>query len=208
MNKKKKILVILLAVLLAILLYKFIVPVPRQRVKTLTYTGEKYKNRLNKNIPSEKSPLVDPLVRTDILNKPAFNNSKVKRDLFFPQQETTSNTINDENVSNNDSVESVPKHRAEIELPQYSFFGSLIKEGVKTLFLSKGEDIYLVRKGKKLNKDYIVFDIDAQIMTLLLPNTNEEIKIRLQEDAPLRVIKIKKLDTLITYKDKESKNQN
>jgi len=207
-NKKKKILVILLAVLLAILLYKFIVPVPRQRVKTLTYTGEKYKNRLNKNIPSEKSPLVDPLVRTDILNKPAFNNSKVKRDLFFPQQETTSNTINDENVSNNDSVESVPKHRAEIELPQYSFFGSLIKEGVKTLFLSKGEDIYLVRKGKKLNKDYIVFDIDAQIMTLLLPNTNEEIKIRLQEDAPLRVIKIKKLDTLITYKDKESKNQN
>jgi len=207
-NKKKKILVILLAVLLAILLYKFIVPVPRQRVKTLTYTGEKYKNRLNKNIPSEKSPLVDPLVRTDILNKPAFNNSKVKRDLFFPQQETTSNTINDENVSNNDSVESVPKHRAEIELPQYSFFGSLIKEGQKTLFLSKGEDIYLVRKGKKLNKDYIVFDIDAQIMTLLLPNTNEEIKIRLQEDAPLRVIKIKKLDTLITYKDKESKNQN
>ncbi len=200
MNKKKKILVILLAVLFAILLYKFVVSVPRQRVKALTYTGEKYKNRLNKNIPSEKSSRIEPLVRTDILNKPACNDSKAKRDLFFPQQETTNNTINDQNVSRNDSVESVPKHRAEIELPQYSFFGSLIKEGVKTLFLSRGDDIYLVRKGKKLDKDYIVFDIGAQTMTLLLPNTNEEIKVRLQEDAPLSVIKIKKLDTLITYK--------
>lgn len=186
--------------LFAIVLYKCVVPVPRQRVKALTYTGETYKNRLNTNIPSEESPRIDLLVRTDILNKPAFNDNKVKRDLFFPQQETTSDTINAENVSKDDSVESVPKHRAELELPQYSFFGSLIKEGVQTLFLSKGDDIYLVRKGKKLDKDYIVFDIDAQTMTLLLPNTNEEIKVRLQENAPLRVITIKKLDSLITYK--------
>jgi hypothetical protein len=207
-SKKKKILVILLAVLLAILLYKFLVPVPRQRVKTLTYTGETYKNRLHKTIPSEKSPRIDLLVRTDILNKPSFNDTEVKRDLFYPQQEATNmHSIEGENVSKDVSVEPAPRHMAEIELPQYAFFGSLVKEGIKTIFLSKEDEIYLVRKGKKLDKNYIISNINAQTMTLLLPNTNEEIKVRLQEDAPLRVIKIKKLDTLVTYKGEESKNQ-
>lgn len=208
MKKDKKILVILLVILFAVLLYKFLVPVPRQKVTALTHTGEKYKRHVNKKTSPEKLAFTESLVRTDILNKPAFRDNQVKRDLFYPHQETMNNTISDENSSENDPVESVPKHMAEIELPQYSFFGSLIKEGVKTIFLSKGENIYLVKKGEKLDKNFIVFDINDQTMTLLLPNTNEEIKVRLQEDAPLRVIKIRKLDIFSTYKDKDLKDQN
>ncbi|MEA3361516.1 MAG: hypothetical protein U9R17_19205, partial [Thermodesulfobacteriota bacterium] len=71
--------------------------------------------------------------------------------------------------------------------------GSLTKDGIKTIFLSKGNDIYLVKKGKKVDNNYLVCSIGTDIMTLLLQNTNEEISVGLQEDTPLRVINVKKL---------------
>jgi len=195
-NKQKKALIILLAALGAITLYRFLAPVPRQKVKALTYTGIKYKNRLTKNIPSETSSATDFLVRTDILNKPAFKNKKVKRDLFYLKgQVKNSDEVEGEKPPIVEQVpdESIPKHRAEIDLPQYSFFGSLTKDGIKTIFLSKGNDIYLVKKGKKVDNNYLVCSIGTDIMTLLLQNTNEEISVGLQENTPLRVINIKKL---------------
>ena len=199
MNKQKKVLIILLAALGAIVLYKFLAPVPRQRVKALTYTGNKHKNRLTKNKPSETSSATDFLVRTDILNKPAFKNSKVKRDLFYLKGQTKNS---DEMEGDKSPIvekvpdESIPKHRAEIDLPQYSFFGSLTKDGIKTVFLSKGNDIYLIKKGKKVDNNYLVCSIETGIMTLLLQNSSEEIRVSLQENTPLRVINIKKLDTV------------
>jgi hypothetical protein len=195
-NKQKKVLIILLAVLGAIALYKFLTPVPRQRVKALTYTGDKHKNRLTKNIPSETSSFTDFLVRTDILNRPAFKNDKIKRDLFYLKGQIK----NSDEMEGEKSLmveqapdESIPKHRAEIDLPQYSFFGSLTKDGIKTIFLSKENDIYLVKKGKRVDNDYLVCSIETDIMTLLLQSTNEEISVGLQEDTPLRVINIKKI---------------
>jgi hypothetical protein len=151
---------------------------------------------LTKNIPSETSSATDFLVRTDILNKPAFKNKKVKRDLFYLKgQVKNSGEVEGEKPPIVEQVpdESIPKHRAEIDLPQYSFFGSLTKDGIRTIFLSKGNDIYLVKKGKKVDNNYLVCSIGTDIMTLLLQNTNEEISVGLQENTPLRVINIKKL---------------
>ena len=84
------------------------------------------------------------------------------------------------------------KHKAEIDLPQYTYFGSLLKDDIITVFLSKGDDVYLIKKGDTVDDDYLVKMIESDRMTLLSINTGEKIEISLIENAPLRIIAIKR----------------
>lgn len=75
------------------------------------------------------------------------------------------------------------------ELARFTFLGFLKKGDQKTIFLSKDKDIVLVRAGEKFGGRYEVSSITDQALTILVPDTGEEIVIPLLESKPLAAAK-------------------
>lgn len=191
MNKQKKVLITLLAILVAIILYKFLVPVERKRVDKLTYTGKVLKNRLMTKISKPSSP-PEFALRTDILNRPIFKSRETKRDLFYAkvQPKPARKEMNKRSITVEPKVNEPPRHQAEIDLSQYFCFGSMVKDGLRAIFLLKGNEIYLAKKEGFMDNKYVIHDIRLNTMTLFSESTNEEITVSFQENAHLKVVDI------------------
>lgn len=70
-------------------------------------------------------------------------------------------------------------------LARFTFLGFLKKGLVKTIFLSKENDILLVKKGDKVAGRYVATEITDQALTLTVTDTGDEIVIPLIENRPL-----------------------
>ena len=195
MNRQKKVLITLLAILVATILYKLLVPVERKRIAKLTYTGKELKNRLVTKTSKPSSP-PEFLLRTDISNRPIFKSKKTKRDLFYAkvQPKPVRKKMNKRSIAVEPKVTEPPKHQAEIDLSQYFCFGSMVKDGLRAIFLLKGNEIYLAKKEGFMDNKYLIHDIRLNTMTLFSESTNEEITVSFQENAHLKVVDIQRSD--------------
>jgi hypothetical protein len=70
-------------------------------------------------------------------------------------------------------------------LARFVFLGYLKKDNRKTIFLSKDNDIILVRKGDKFAGRYEAKSITDQALTIVATDSGEEIIIPLIENQPL-----------------------
>ena len=70
-------------------------------------------------------------------------------------------------------------------LARFTFLGFLKKGAVRTIFLSKDQDILLVKKGDKIAGRYQATEISDQALTLTVTDTGDEIVIPLLENRPL-----------------------
>jgi hypothetical protein len=70
-------------------------------------------------------------------------------------------------------------------LARFVFLGYLKKDNRKTIFLSKDNDIILVRKGDKFAGRYEAKSVSDQTLTIVATDTGEEIIIPLLENQPL-----------------------
>ena len=74
-------------------------------------------------------------------------------------------------------------------LARFTFLGFLKKGAVRTIFLSKDQDILLVKKGDKIAGRYQATEISDQALTLTVTDTGDEIVIPLLENRPLTTAK-------------------
>ncbi len=79
------------------------------------------------------------------------------------------------------------------ELPKFTFLGFLESEKTKTIFLSRKDQILIVKKGDTILKkggnienDYIIKSITEEVMIITSADGSEILEIRLVENQPLR----------------------
>jgi hypothetical protein len=60
------------------------------------------------------------------------------------------------------------------QMGQYRYLGYLNQQGVHKAFVGKGNDIYIIRKGDKLDGKFLVASIDPTSVKLTEPTTNLE----------------------------------
>ena len=81
-------------------------------------------------------------------------------------------------------VEKTPAQIAMEEVGQFAFLGYLHKENRRTIFLTKNNEIFLVRKGDKIIGKYEVADITENNMTIAVTPGGEQVVIPLQQNRP------------------------
>jgi hypothetical protein len=82
-------------------------------------------------------------------------------------------------------VEKTPAQIAMEDVGQFAFLGYLQKENRRTVFLTKNNEILLVKKGDKIAGKYEVADISENMMTIALTPGGEQVAIPLQQNRPL-----------------------
>jgi hypothetical protein len=79
-------------------------------------------------------------------------------------------------------VEPTPLQR---DMAKFTFLGFLKKENRKTIFLSNGKEIFLVKKGDKISGRYDVTSLTDEALTITSIQGGGEIVIPLVENRPL-----------------------
>lgn len=69
------------------------------------------------------------------------------------------------------------------QMGQYRYLGYLSQQGVQKAFVGKGTDIYIIRKGDRLDGKFLVASIDAAMVKLKEPTTNLETSLDLKKDG-------------------------
>lgn len=85
-------------------------------------------------------------------------------------------------------VEAAPAmEETQRELARFTFLGFLLKEGVKTIFLSANEEIFVVKKGDRFGKEkrFLVTDLTPELLTIRLNGDPRSIAVPLLEQTPL-----------------------
>lgn len=80
------------------------------------------------------------------------------------------------------AVEPTPMQR---DMATFTFLGFLKKENRKTIFLSTGKEIFLVKKGDKISGKYDVTELTDEAITISSLQDSGEIVIPLVENRPL-----------------------
>ena len=84
-------------------------------------------------------------------------------------------------------VEPTPLQR---EMATFTFLGFLKKDNRKTIFLTNGKEIFLVRKGDKIAGKYDVISLTEETLIISSGSDGGEILIPLVENKPLSAPKI------------------
>lgn len=79
-------------------------------------------------------------------------------------------------------IEPTPLQR---DMATFTFLGFLKKENRKTIFLSNGKEIFLVKKGDKISGKYDVTALTDEALTITSVQDGGEIVITLVENRPL-----------------------
>lgn len=69
------------------------------------------------------------------------------------------------------------------QMGQYRYLGYLSQQGVQKAFVGKGRDIYIIRRGDKLDGKFLVASIDAATVTLREPITSLEASLDLKTNG-------------------------
>jgi hypothetical protein len=69
------------------------------------------------------------------------------------------------------------------QMGQYRYLGYLSQQGVQKAFVGKGKDIYIIRKGDKLDGKFLVASIDAATVKLREPTTSLEAVLDLKKEG-------------------------
>ena len=71
------------------------------------------------------------------------------------------------------------------QINQYRYLNYLSQQGVQKAFVGKGKDIYIIRKGDKLDGKFLVASIDPTTVKLKEPTTSLEASIELKKEGDL-----------------------
>ena len=187
-DRKKIILIIALCIFAASLIYRITHPYRQERVAELTYTGQRLQIPEKDQAQQVKvSSHKEDLVRLDLFLNPPVRSRKVSKNIFSDQKmipkvsEDTAMTEPIEEIAE-DNTPVVTDKRAQVEndLSQFKSFGYMEdNDGERILFLEKGKQILVIRKGDRIYGKYIVKEITQKELTLTALNINEDIHIDL-----------------------------
>src|ERR1039457_2412152 len=209
MNRQKLTLLILLIVLVIAVVWSFI-SVPRQKTVTiLKYapgqtqaTVKAAVSTCGANTTKTLSPAVsgdERTLRLDLLERKQSGFKGYRRNIFKPiftgeirLMKQTAVAIKPPPIPPvaviPPKVEPPPVAQPETlqkTLARFVFLGYLKKDNRKTIFLSKDNDIILVRKGDRFAGRYEAKSVSDQALTIVATDSGEEIIIPLIDNQPL-----------------------
>lgn len=150
-------------------------------------------------VPEKKVSSTDDGTRLNIalLDRPTPEFKGYKRNLFRPIFSDETKIVKQKAVvikPPQPNVIALPASTVLVQpeaapLARFTFLGFLKKGSVKTIFLAKGNEILLVKKGDRVAERYAATEISDQSLTLSVVDTGDEIIIPLLENRPLAVVK-------------------
>jgi hypothetical protein len=188
MNRQKTALALLLVVFAVALAYSFLGRPKQKRAGSLKYapgtSAESYRTQRGGE---------DTRVRLDLLDRdhPRFSGFRrnIFRSIFYEPVKTVavpkSIPVPVVPPPPPPPVEKTPAQIAMEEVGQFAFLGYLQKDNLRTVFLTKNNQIFLVKKGDKIAGRYEVADITENMLTISLAQGGEQVVIPLQQNRPL-----------------------
>ncbi|MFY9943686.1 MAG: hypothetical protein WAK57_16030 [Desulfobacterales bacterium] len=190
MDNKKKLLIVLLFVLAALVVYRLMNPFRQDRVAQLTHTGKGAGE--DRVASTQSSPaagqLKDPDFLLALLQHPPQHSGRVLTPGFWepggglPGGESPPETEPDPDAAAASAVTPLdPALQVKQELGQFRIFGFFKSRGELALFMERGKEILVVRKGDRIDGVYRVEEITPQVLTIRAENIDEAIHIDLGE---------------------------
>lgn len=186
-DKRKLIMAGLVCLFAVLLVYRLTHVYKQPRVTTLTYTKEKPGPGNNEAVRKDiKTSAQEPMIISDRFLNPSAHSKEVKKNIFSEQaavgdheKVTGETTVDTKPVS--ESPAAIAENQIKDDLSTFRSFGYAERGGQKTLFIEKGKQIMLVRKGDRIEGKYIVQDITQKELTLLVIANNEIVHIDLSQ---------------------------
>ena len=195
MNRRKLTLAILLVVFAVAVVSSFLRKPPQQTVAKLKYTSGMKADASRTTVKAQD----ENKLRLDLLNKDQSRFSGFQRNIFRPiftvEMKSPLYPLNQGKPvlpvpppppPLPPYVEPAPAQKAMEDVARFTFLGFLQKENRKIIFLSRDNEITLVRKGDKIAGKYEVASITDEALTINLPATGEQIVVPLMENKALK----------------------
>ena len=199
MNRQRAILAAVAALFACSLVYSYLRMPRQERVEKLTYrpgmTAQPAKSAQNRDSDSVR-------VRLDLLERKQGGAPAGGKNIFHslfdtgikkpsvplppppppPEKKPLPPPVPVQVPSGPQVVEPTPMQR---DMATFTFLGFLKKENRKTIFLSNGKEIFLVKKGDKISGRYDVTELTDEAITISSLQDSGEIVIPLVENRPL-----------------------
>jgi hypothetical protein len=189
MDNKKKLLTVLLFVLAALVVYRLMNPFRQERVAQLTHTGKSAGE--SRKVSTQSSPaaqLKDADFLLALLQRPPQHSGRVLTPGFWgpgdrplPGASTPPETAPDSDAATASLAPLDPVLQVKQELSQFRIFGFFKSRGELALFMERGKEILVVRKGDRIDGVYRVEEITPQVLTIRAENIDEAVHIDLGE---------------------------
>lgn len=114
-------------------------------------------------------------IMTELLKKPAYAYKGVKRDIFSPLKMPSP-----VKEGPNAPQDPPPPSQLQALASQIKFVGFLEKSENRTVFLSRGSDIIMVKKGDLIDGRFRVAEITNAIMTVKDETTGENVTLEME----------------------------
>ncbi|MBN1848459.1 MAG: hypothetical protein JW932_07730 [Deltaproteobacteria bacterium] len=189
-GQKKIILIILLCIFAFSLAYRLTHPFKQERVESLTYQGNARSVTGKERPPKDvEAPLTGGYVRMDLLNNHLKYSREVQRNIFFsiPQSNVSPNGVEQRGalqpVKTEQTIPLEVARRLQVqqELNDFKSFGYLESDEGITLFLERGKQILVVRKGDRIDGKYVIKDITQDELTITAMTINEDVHIDISQ---------------------------
>ena len=176
MDRKKIILVVLVVIFIISLVYRIMHPFKQERVAELTYAAKRVVVKSIKgpsNRFGEKKLHTGPVVLLDLFLNPPKHKGKVIRNVFEAQ--AAQKTVQPTDVAKRNEQEKAalamskkesPLESAQKNLSRFKAFGMYESGDEKIVFLERGKEVLVIRKGDWIDGRYRVEKITDQKITL------------------------------------------
>jgi len=184
MDRKKKILAILAVIFVISLAYRIMNPFKQEKVTVLRYTESHAQKTTPKSIPAKaKKKSSSSYVMLDLFTNPPKHSDKVIKNIFFKKKPVEKKTLIDTKHNMATKVLTVedPVEKIKKDLSKFRIFGSHESGDKIVLFLERGKQIIVIRKGDRIDGKYLVEKITKQLVTISADNIDEKLHIDLGE---------------------------
>jgi len=151
----------------------------------LIYTGEKTAAGSSKIVKKVfPSNAETSMINLNLFINPRSHSRDVKRDIFSghtaaAEQGKPAGGDQKSTTQEGETQTPNPEDQIKDDLSTFKSFGYAERGGEKILFIEKGKQIMLIRKGDRIEGKYIVKDLNQRELTLLVIANNEVVHIDL-----------------------------
>lgn len=192
MNRQKLLLLILLLLLVIAVTYAYFRTPKQQSIGRLKYTS----GGTPEKIKPETTQLNDKKINMALLDRQLPRLSGYKRNIFrlAPLKSSVPVPLPPPPPPPPPIIATIPAppptptppSPVRAEMAKFTFLGFLKNGGRKTIFLSKDQEIILVKKGDKIANRFEVTNLTDEALTISSTTESGQIVIPLVENSPLR----------------------
>lgn len=182
-NKKKIILAISLFLFAVSLIYRVTNPYRQPKVDRLTYSGSVSRGKVSQVDQNDSgiSSMEESMIKLDLFLNPPAHSREQSKNIFIGQvvTEEIEPESDIDQTAINEELTASDENKLEDELSSFRSFGYMEGDGETVLFIEKGNQIMLIRKGDRIEGKYVVKDITKNELTLTVIPNNEVVYIDL-----------------------------